>query len=72
MTSGGHLPAFSDRLAQPALWSEFDRRVDAYLAGAGGPAGPDCPNDAADKKAQRAREKRQWKDEAQKAMRERA
>ena len=38
----------------------------------GGPAGPDCPDDAVDKKTQRAREKRQWKAEAQNAMRERA
>jgi len=38
----------------------------------GGPAGPDCADDAVDKKTQRAREKRQWKAEARNAIRERA
>lgn len=30
----------------------------------GGPAGPDCPDDAVGKKTQRAREKRQWRRQA--------
>lgn len=35
-----------------------------------GPAGMDCPDDAVDKRTQRTREKRQWKADAQNAIRE--
>lgn len=37
-----------------------------------GPAGPDCPDVSRSKNSQRAREKRQWKTEAQDRTEQRA